>query len=76
MTTLRRLFALLAGQRRWIAIGGLLGFLAVGSNVLLMAMSAYLISRSALISNVAEVALVITAVPCVWFGGWLYRKAK
>lgn len=21
------------------------------------------------------VALVITAVPCVWFGGWLYRKA-
>lgn len=22
------------------------------------------------------IALVITAVPCVWFGGWLYRKAK
>lgn len=22
------------------------------------------------------IALVVTAVPCVWFGGWLYRKAK
>ena len=40
----------------------LLGFLAVGSNVVLMAMSAYLISKAALITNVAEVALVITGV--------------
>lgn len=22
------------------------------------------------------VALVVTAVPCVWLGGWLYRKAR
>ena len=73
MTTLRRLFALLAGQRRWIAIGGLLGFLAVGSNVALMAMSAYLISRSALISNVAEVALVITAVRVLAIGRAVFR---
>ena len=40
----------------------MLGFLAVGSNVALMAMSAYLISKAALITNVAEVALVITGV--------------
>ena len=62
MTTVRRLFGLMAAHRRWIAIGALLGFLAVGSNVALMAMSAYLISKAALVSNVAEVALAITAV--------------
>lgn len=22
------------------------------------------------------IALVVTAVPCVWLGGWLYRKAR
>ena len=37
MTTFRRLLGLTAGQRRWIAVGALLGFLAVGSNVALMA---------------------------------------
>src|SRR6478752_3837140 len=52
----------MAARRRWIAIGAVLGFLAVGSNVALMAMSAYLISKAALITNVAEVALVITGV--------------
>ena len=53
----------MAGRRRWIAIGAVLGFLAVGSNVALMAMSAYLISKAALITNVAEVALAITGGP-------------
>jgi len=62
VTTFRRLFGLMAAHRRWIAIGALLGFLAVGSNVALMAMSAYLISKAAVVSNVAEVALAITAV--------------
>ncbi len=62
VTTFRRLFGLMAGHRRWIAVGALLGFMAVGSNVALMAMSAYLISKAALVSNVAEVALAITAV--------------
>ena len=62
MTTVGRLFSLLAGHRRWMAIGAALGFLAVGSNVALMAMSAYLISKAALVTNVAEVALAITAV--------------
>jgi ATP-binding cassette, subfamily C, bacterial CydC len=62
MTVFRRLFSLMAARRRWIAIGALLGFLAVGSNVALMTLSAYLISKAALITNVAEVALVITSV--------------
>ena len=48
----------------WPAFGAgvLLGCLAIGSNVGLMAVSAYLISKSALVTNVAEVALAITAV--------------
>lgn len=62
MTTFARLFSLMAAHRRWIAIGALLGFVAVGSNVALMAVSAYLISKSALVTNVADVALAITAV--------------
>ena len=62
MTPFRRLIGLLAGHRRWVAIGAGLGFLAVGSNVALMAMSAYLISKAALVTNVADIALTITAV--------------
>ena len=33
VTTFRRLLGLMAGHRRWIAVGALLGFLAIGSNV-------------------------------------------
>ena len=73
MTTFRRLFGLLAGHRRWIAIGASLGFLAVGSNVALMAMSAYLISRAAIVSNVAEIALAITAVRVLAIGRAAFR---
>ena len=73
MTTFRRLFGLMAGQRRWIVIGALLGFLAVGSNVALMAMSAYLISKAALVSNVAEIALAITAVRVLAIGRAAFR---
>jgi len=73
VTTFRRLLALTAGQRRWIAVGALLGFLAVGSNVALMAVSAFLISKAALISNVAEVALAITAVRVLAIGRAAFR---
>jgi thiol reductant ABC exporter CydC subunit len=62
VTPFRRLIGLLAGHRRWIAIGAFLGFLAVGANVALMATSAYLISKAALVTNVADIALTITAV--------------
>ena len=53
---------------RWVlaalsfGAGAILGCLAIGSNVGLMAVSAYLISKSALVTNVADVALAITAV--------------
>jgi ATP-binding cassette subfamily C protein CydC len=57
-----RLLRLIAGQRRWIAVGTLLAFLAVASNVALMAVSAWLISKSALVTNVADVAIAITSV--------------
>lgn len=63
----------MAGQRRWIAVGALLGFLAVGANVALMAMSAYLISKAAIVSNVAEVALTITAVRVLAIGRAAFR---
>jgi ATP-binding cassette, subfamily C, bacterial CydC len=62
VTTIGRLLSLVTGHRRAIASGALLGFLAVGSNIGLMAMSAYLISRAAVVTNVADVALAITAV--------------
>ena len=73
VTTFRRLFGLLAGHRRWIAVGALLGFLAIGSNVALMAMSAYLISKAAIVSNVAEIALAITAVRVLAIGRAAFR---
>ncbi len=62
MTIFRRELRLLAPHRWWIVAGVLLGFLAIGSSIGLMAVSAWLISRAALISNVADVALAITAV--------------
>ena len=61
-TVFRRELRLLAPHRWWIVAGVLLGFLAIGSSIGLMAVSAWLISRAALISNVADVALAITAV--------------
>jgi ATP-binding cassette subfamily C protein CydC len=58
----RRILALTASHRRWVLAGAILGFLAVGANVALMGMSAYLISRAAIATNVADVALAVTAV--------------
>jgi len=58
----RRQLGLMAPYRWWIAIGALLGFAAIGSSIGLMAMSAFLISKAALVTNVAEVSLAITAV--------------
>ncbi len=59
---LRRLVGLLRPQGRWIAIGAGLGLLVVVANVALAGMSAYLISRAAIVTNVADVALAVTAV--------------
>jgi thiol reductant ABC exporter CydC subunit len=62
MSVVRREIGLLAGHRRWILVGALLGFAAIGSSIGLMAVSAYLIAKSALVTSVAEVALVVTTI--------------
>lgn len=62
MSTTLRLLSLIAPFRRWIALGILLGFLTIGSSVGLMAISAYLIARSALVADVYDVAIPITLV--------------
>ena len=62
MSTFRRELGLMARYRWWIVIGALLGAAAIASSVGLMAVSAYLIAKSAIVTNVAAVALAITAV--------------
>jgi thiol reductant ABC exporter CydC subunit len=68
-----RLLGLLAGHRRWVATGVLLGSLAIASNVALVAMSAFLVSRAAVVSNVAELALAVTAVRVLAIGRAAFR---
>lgn len=62
MSTLARLLKLIAPFQRWIALTILLGFLTIGSSVGLMAMSSYLISKAALVTDVADIAIPITFV--------------
>jgi thiol reductant ABC exporter CydC subunit len=60
--TFRRLVRGFASRPGWILAGGLLGAVAIGANVALVAVSAFLISRSALVASVAAVAVAITSV--------------
>jgi ATP-binding cassette subfamily C protein CydC len=62
MTDLRRLLHLVRPLWPWLAAGVLLGVVAIGSNIALMALSAYLISKAAIATGVAELALAITGV--------------
>lgn len=62
MSELRRMVLLARPQWPWLALGALLGVIAIGSNIALMALSAYLISRAAIATSVAEVALAVTGV--------------
>ena len=73
MTPTRRLLELLTGHRRLVLAGILLGFLAIGANVALMATSAYLISRAVLVTNVADIALVVTTVRVLAIGRASFR---
>ena len=59
---LRRLLRLVLPHWPWLAVGGLLGVVAIGSNVALMGLSAYLISKAAIATSVAELALAVTGV--------------
>jgi thiol reductant ABC exporter CydC subunit len=62
LPTFRRLLALIGPFRGWILLGVLLSAATIGASVGLMAMSAYLISKAALVTAVADVALIVTAV--------------
>jgi len=62
MSDIRRLLRLVVPHWPWLAAGALFGIIAVGSNVALMGLSAYLISKAAIASGVAELALAITGV--------------
>ncbi|MGH2611269.1 MAG: thiol reductant ABC exporter subunit CydC, partial [Tepidiformaceae bacterium] len=57
-----RLLEVLAPFRKWFALAVLLSFLTVASSVALVATSAYLISRAALVAEVAQVSIAITCV--------------
>jgi ATP-binding cassette subfamily C protein CydC len=62
MSTFMRLLKLIAPFKKGVAFAVLLSFLTIGSSVGLMAMSAYLISKAAIVTEVAEIALAITTV--------------
>ncbi len=62
MSTFTRLLKLIAPFKRWVALAVLLNFVTIGSSVGLMAMSAYLISKAALVTDVSELSLAITSV--------------
>ena len=62
MSDMRRLLKLVLEHWPWLVAGGFLGVIAVGSNVALMGLSAYLISKAAIATSVAELALAVTGV--------------
>jgi ATP-binding cassette subfamily C protein CydC len=62
MTILARLLTLMAPFRWWIVLAVLLAFGTLGATVGLMAMSAYLISKAALVTEFYALAVTVTAV--------------
>lgn len=57
-----RLLKLMAPFRWWIIAGVLLSFATTGASVGLMAVSAYLISKAALVTEPAQLSVIITGV--------------
>ena len=53
MSDMRRLMRLVLEHWPWLVAGGFFGVIAVGSNVALMGLSAYLISKAAIATGVA-----------------------
>jgi ATP-binding cassette, subfamily C, bacterial CydC len=62
MATITRLLKLMAPFRWWILAGVLLSFATTGASVGLMAVSAYLISKAALVTDTADLNVIITGV--------------
>jgi thiol reductant ABC exporter CydC subunit len=62
MTPVARLVALAAPLRSWLALALAASAGALAANVALMAVAPYLISRSALVTGFADIAVAVTAV--------------
>ena len=74
--TLRRVLGLAASRPWWLLFGGGVAAAAVIANVALVGMSAYLISRAQTASNVADLALAITAVRVLAIGRAVARYVE
>jgi ATP-binding cassette subfamily C protein CydC len=57
-----RLLKLIAPFKKWVAVDVLLNFVYLGYSVGLLALSAYLISKAAWVTDVADLAIAITSV--------------
>jgi len=62
VTQVRRLLALASPLRTWLALAALASALALLANVALMAVAPTLISRAAVVTGFADIALAVTAV--------------
>ena len=59
---LRRVLRAVPGYRPWVLVAALLSFVSLASGIGLIATSAYLIDRSALVTSIETLALTILAV--------------
>jgi thiol reductant ABC exporter CydC subunit len=73
---LQRLLGTIDGQRRRLVLAGVLGALALGSSVGLMAASAYLISRAALQPPILALQVAIVGVRAFGIGRAVFRYAE
>ncbi|MCA0252436.1 MAG: thiol reductant ABC exporter subunit CydD [Actinobacteria bacterium] len=73
---LRRVFAAVPGSRKRLTLAGGLAFLATGSSVALMAVSAWLLSRAAELPPVLSLYAPATAVRAFGIGRGAFRYAE
>ena len=76
MSTTHRLLSLIRPFIWWIAAGVLLGFATIGSSVGLMAVSAYLISKAAIATDVSQLSLAIAGVRMFAISRAAFRYAE
>ena len=62
MSSTRRVIRSVGGYRWWVAVTALLSFITLGAGIGLLAMSAFLISKSALVDTTITLALIILGV--------------
>lgn len=71
-----RLLALVAPYRGWFALAALLGFATVGSSIGLIATSAYLIAKAALMPSIAALNVAVVGVRFFGIARALLRYAE